>query len=956
MHNRVLFGWGNFTLAVSNMKTGHRATVNNAVARIALKLSMVAMTVLIVNGIYLALISLGEFLFDRALQDPGYQLMFAIHLLIGLGLLVVFAVYVAGHLSSVSRIRNPMARKWGYGLVSISLIVLVSGVFLTRGIEGFSLKDPWLRALIYALHVALPVLAVWVFRAHLKVGRGFRLVISTPWIVAVLLLGLGPVVYSALGNAKFNDSSDGGQSISDVGDDQHYFPSLIKTTRNQTIPSAELMRDSYCQQCHQDSHQRWQQSAHRMSSFNNPFYQFAIENTKTFLQQRDGHTEAARFCAGCHDPVPLLAGEFDRQDFAFPEYPSAGAGITCTVCHSMTSVDSPKGNADFTLESPAHYPFAFSKYSALRELSNLLVKSNPDFHKRTFLKPLHTSTEFCGTCHKVHIPEELNHYKWLRGQNHYDAFLQSGVSGHNVNSFYYPKTAQSNCNQCHMPAMASLDFGARHDPKAGGLVVSDHLFLGANTALPYKMDLVNQQEAIAAHQDFLKGSVVVDIIGLRYAGQVDGEFIARREGEALPVLRGERYIVEVVLRTKTLGHNFTNGTTDSNQVWMSLTASANDQVLFENGVIDDATKILPPYTHQVRAFLVDRNGRRIDRRNVEDIYTSVYNHQIPPGAADVVHYAFTVPENVEGDIELEATLNYRKFDSQYLALVESNNTRVNDLPITRMSVASARLQIIDSATASAPVEPQSAGQLSTVEWQRLNDYGIALFRKPEKSQFKQAEEVFHQVEALGSVQGSLNLVRLYYSEGRLDEAVEKLNLLDRNALDNPWSAEWMSALINFDNGFYDDAIVTLEQLKNGRPASVVNRGFDFSKDYNLLMKLGEAYVMRAKLEPAETALRRAYLEKAKAEFQALLLLEPEHAAAHFSLLQVASLMGDQAMILKHRELHAKYKMDDHARELAVANARASLPELDHAANPVAVYPMFESQSRTNRDQNQRLSK
>ena len=51
---------------------------------------------------------------------------------------------------------------------------------------------------------------------------------------------------------------------------------------------------------------------------------------------------------------------------------------------------------------------------------------------RTFLKPLHRSAEFCGTCHKVHLPAELNGYKWLRGQNHYDSFLLSGVSGHRV--------------------------------------------------------------------------------------------------------------------------------------------------------------------------------------------------------------------------------------------------------------------------------------------------------------------------------------------------------------------------------------------------------------------------------------------------------------------------------------------------------------------------------------------
>ena len=80
-----------------------------------------------------------------------------------------------------------------------------------------------------------------------------------------------------------------------------------------------------------------------------------------------------------------------------------------------------------------------------------LVKAKPEFHKKTFLKPLHKTAEFCGTCHKVHLPPELNHYKWLRGQNHYDTFLLSGVSGHGVQSFYYPPKAQANCNGCHMP-------------------------------------------------------------------------------------------------------------------------------------------------------------------------------------------------------------------------------------------------------------------------------------------------------------------------------------------------------------------------------------------------------------------------------------------------------------------------------------------------------------------------
>ncbi|HBB73663.1 MAG TPA: hypothetical protein DC048_04340, partial [Planctomycetaceae bacterium] len=77
---------------------------------------------------------------------------------------------------------------------------------------------------------------------------------------------------------------------------------------------------------------------------------------------------------------------------------------------------------------------------------------------------------FCSTCHKVSIPGELNHYKeFLRGQNHYDSFLLSGVSGHGARSFYYPPMAKENCNACHMPLREAADFGARVRDDTGRL-------------------------------------------------------------------------------------------------------------------------------------------------------------------------------------------------------------------------------------------------------------------------------------------------------------------------------------------------------------------------------------------------------------------------------------------------------------------------------------------------------
>ncbi len=58
--------------------------------------------------------------------------------------------------------------------------------------------------------------------------------------------------------------------------------------------------------------------------------------------------------------MPFFSGEFDDPNYDDVNDPTAQAGITCTVCHAITNVNSPIGNAAYTIEEPQHYPFAFS--------------------------------------------------------------------------------------------------------------------------------------------------------------------------------------------------------------------------------------------------------------------------------------------------------------------------------------------------------------------------------------------------------------------------------------------------------------------------------------------------------------------------------------------------------------------------------------------------------------------
>ena len=123
----------------------------------------------------------------------------------------------------------------------------------------------------------------------------------------------------------------------------------------------------------------------------------------------------------------------------------------------------------------------------------------------------------------MHIPGALNDYKeFLRGQNHYDSFILSGVSGRGARSFYYPPKAEARCAGCHMPLITSRDFGARPFDDSGALQIHDHRFIAANTGVAH---LRNDPDTVRAQQAFLDKVVTLDIFGLREGGTVSGRLI-----------------------------------------------------------------------------------------------------------------------------------------------------------------------------------------------------------------------------------------------------------------------------------------------------------------------------------------------------------------------------------------------------------------------------------------------
>ncbi len=883
---------------------------------------------LVVNSAYLVGVRVLEWARDEVYQNWFYMIMFLGHLVLGLVLILPLLAFALMHARNTYNRPNRRAVWVGWGLFAVALALVASGVVLTR-LEGIIVvKDPAVRSVAFWIHVLTPLVAVWLFILHRLAGPRIKWRIGLRWAAVAGVVSIGLLLLQAQDPRSWNVEGP-------ASGEQYFFPSLARTATGDFIPERVLMNDEYCRACHEDAHDSWKASAHRLSSFNNPVYLFSVRETRQVAFERDGDVQASRFCAGCHDPVPFFTGKFDDPDFDDLHDPTAGAGVTCTVCHAITNVNSPRGNADFTIEEPQHYPFAFSDSALLRWTNEQLVKAKPEFHKRTFLKPFHKTAEFCGACHKVHLPEELNKYKWLRGQNHYDSYLLSGVSGHGVQSFYYPEKAEHNCNGCHMPLTPSEEFGAQDFDGSGQLSTHDHQFPSANTAIPYLLDMPS--EAVEAHQRFNEGVMRVDLFGLREGGTIEGELVAPLRPEVPALVPGRSYLLEAVIRTVKMGHHFTQGTTDSNEAWLDVTVAESGRVVGRSGAVD-AEGGVDPWSFFVNSYILDRHGDRIERRNPQDIFVSLYDHQIPPGAAEVVHYRLDVPADAVGPIRVDLALRYRKFDTRVMQHVLGEDW-VNDLPI--MTLATDSLVFPIAGQAVTAVE-NAASEIP--EWQRWNDYGIGLLRKggKTKGELRQAEAAFARVEALGRPDGPLNLARVYLAQGTVRDAA--IAALDRAAGFDPpapaWSVAWFTGLVNKQNGFLDEAIANFRSILELDDAETRRREFDFSLDYRLLNELGQTLFERAKLERRQAGgERERLLREALDQFARVLEIDPENVTAHYNLDLIYKQLGERDKASEHFALYRKYKPDDNARGRAIAKHRAANPAADHAAEAIAIYDL-----------------
>ena len=733
-----------------------------------------------------------------------------------------------------------------------------------------------------------------------------------------------------------------------------FYPASAQTNVGGIIPSNFFMDSEACGECHKKIYDEWKASAHHYGSFNNQFYRKAIE----YMQDTQGSPNGSRWCAGCHDHAVFFNGRFDKPIKDQIDTPEAHAGLACTSCHAITRVDSSMGNNGFTIEYPALHEFMTSKNKAIRTMVDFMTYLNPKPHGQTFMKPFMTaqSSEYCSTCHKVHLDVPVNNYRWFRGFNDYDNWQASGF-GEGARSFYYPPEGKT-CSGCHMPLEDSKELGSK-DGKG-----HSHRFPAANTSLAYSN---NEKEQLEVEQKFLtSGFITVDIFGaspvddtkqasmVRRAAQgpqlstggavgeeaeQSGDTFIREVGQvsgpidvAKPkLIPGKTARVDVVVRTRKIGHFFPGGTLDSFDIWLELQATdATGKVIFWSGQVEDDGKgPVEPGAHFYRAYQLDGDGNPINKRNAWQSRSVLYVRAIQPGAADTVHYLLKIPKDAKGPIKINAKLNHRKFSWYYTqfafagqpkpgqdpslldvnhnsldysfdpknipANVSAERKEIPNTPITVLASAEASLDLTNN-----PSEQKWEQVTNKKTRERWNDWGIGLLLQGD---VKGAEYAFTKATEAepGYADGWLNVARALIQEGETERAKPFIKKAMETDPKLP-RIYYFKALAEKADGDYDAALKDLAFVTAKNPRDRVV--------WNQVARL--------------LFLKRDY----KGAIDALLkvnAVDPEDLQMHYTAMLAYRGLGDAAKADREQKLFQRFKTDESSQAIT-AKRRLVSPE------------------------------
>ena len=638
------------------------------------------------------------------------QVSVLMHTLLGLAVVIPLTIWQLSHWLATRKARRSFRKICAYTGFWTMAIVSASGLVLTwQAMFGLYTSRFWDQVHLWCGIAALPFLGYHVWPRAKRAANGlnnglnglkgnggsvlpdFRPGRRHMWLISavtavVLLATVGVIagIYRAYA-PNFSHYSLPANYKMPYGKDP-FAPSMAKTVSGGPVAPELLAGSKSCgaSGCHTEIYREWEAGAHRWSSED-----VAFQGVQAALIHAEG-APAARYCAGCHDPVSLLSGYKNASTSI--EAPGFKEGSSCVVCHAMRRVDV-QGNGNYVWGPPKPYLFEYANAGQAASITHFLIRAYPRQHDVDYDLTLDKDTASCGACHKQFIDKEINHVGWVQLQNQYDDW-KHGKWNTDPNP-----THRLRCQQCHMyyqeaPSVALAD---PYDLKSGlGLKHRNHWFAAANQWMP---EVIHSPDARAQEERAIEW-----LQGKKYIPEIADVW---PQGPVLPIRivapqtarPGEQVDFRAVVSNNKAGHSFPTGPLDLIRAWVEVkVADQSGHVVFHSGELMENGH-LEPGTFVLKAEGVNAEGQEIVRHDLWHYVGAKWKRAIFPGYSDMYEYKFTVPRNAEGPLTITARLRYRKANQYFMDFAFPGKHL--STPITDISSDHVDVTLAGSSTARA---------------------------------------------------------------------------------------------------------------------------------------------------------------------------------------------------------------------------------------------------------------
>jgi len=382
---------------------------------------------------------------------------------------------------------------------------------------------------------------------------------------------------------------------------------------------------STCRGCHDQIVAQYLESSHEMS-FTNPVFQAqyrqdllprAAENSDLY--------EEARECISCHEPI--LYATKGPGVISLEEINPEMNGVTCDVCHTITGYSAPGPQNGNYIIAPSETKFG-------------PLQSQDDWHHA--YSELQTKSEICAVCH-----EAVNHHGF-KIKTTFTEWLESDFARRGIQ-----------CQDCHMNVDGFLNAGKPRfaSGKAARMTLGD---------APERERLFTHKFPGAHSRTQIEGAITLAI-------------------EAKPAESDRTITIIITVDNTRTGHNMPSGSADLRLLWLEVSARTEDRLLIlpaeaaafdvpdelslysvaGRGVFD--TRLLGPEipagSRVYRAIFADGSGRAT--LDSYDAVGKIFDNRLKAAEERMEFYRLRIPEEVKGDLLIQATLKYLPYSSTF---------------------------------------------------------------------------------------------------------------------------------------------------------------------------------------------------------------------------------------------------------------------------------------------------